>query len=163
MAREALMPVAALKGAERELLETTARQARGFARVRAAHQSELAEDYVEMIDDLIAAHGEARAADLATRFGVTPATVARAVQRLVRDGLVTSEPYRSLFLTERGRALAARARERHHLVRDFLIALGVGREAAEQDAEGIEHHISAETLEAFRRFLEGSSARLGDE
>ena len=163
MAREALMPVAALKGAERELLEATARQARGFARVRAAHQSELAEDYVEMIDDLIAARGEARAADLAARFGVTPATVARAVQRLVRDGLVTSEPYRSLFLTEKGRALAAHARERHRVVRDFLVALGVGREAAEQDAEGIEHHISTETLEAFRRFLKQGSARLGDE
>ena len=163
MARESLMPAATRQEPGREQLEVTARQARGFARVRAAHQSELAEDYVEMIDDLIAARGEARAADLSARFGVTPATVARAVQRLVRDGLVTSEPYRSLFLTEKGRALAARARERHHLVRDFLIALGVGREAAEQDAEGIEHHISAETLEAFRRFLKRGSARLGDE
>ena len=140
-------------GQKNALLEPVAGQAKRFARVRAAHHSELAEDYVEMIDDLIVARGEARAADLAERFGVGPATVARTVQRLVRDGLVTSEPYRSIFLTEKGRALAAHARERHRLVRDFLLALGVGREAAEDDAEGIEHHVSAETLEAFRRFL----------
>ena len=125
-----------------------------FARVREAHQSELAEDYVEMIDDLIAEHGEARAVDLAERFGVAPGTVARTVQRLVRDGLVTSEPYRAIFLTETGRAMAEAARARHELVRDVLLALGVGEAAAEADAEGIEHHVGEETLAAFRRFLE---------
>ena len=136
-----------------EQLEPAAGHVRRFARVREAHQSEVAEDYVEMIDDLITALGEARAADLAERFGVAPPTVVRTVQRLVRDGLATSEPYRSIFLTEKGRALAAHARERHRIVRDFLLALGVAREAAEEDAEGIEHHVSADTLEAFRRFL----------
>jgi DtxR family manganese transport transcriptional regulator len=145
-----------------EQLEPAARQVKRFARVREANQSELAEDYVEMIDDLIAARGEARSADLAERFGVTPATVARAVQRLVRDGLAKSEPYRSIFLTEKGRALATYARERHRLVRDFLLAIGVGRDAAEQDAEGLEHHVSAETLEAFRQFVQRGLARVGD-
>ena len=129
------------------------RQAARFARVREAHQFELAEDYVEMIDDLIEDGGEARAADLAERFGVSPGTVARTIQRLIRDGFVRSEPYRSIFLTERGKALALHARDRHRLVQDFLIALGVSAEAAELDAEGIEHHVGRETLEAFRRFL----------
>ena len=147
---------------ESEQLEPAARQVKRFARVREANQSELAEDYVEMIDDLIAARGEARAADLAERFGVTPATVARAVQRLVRDGLAKSERYRSIFLTEKGRALAVHARERHRVVRDFLLAIGVGRETAEEDAEGIEHHVSVETLQAFRRFAQRAVARVGD-
>jgi DtxR family manganese transport transcriptional regulator len=130
------------------------RHAEQFARVRQAHQSEVAEDYVEMIAELIDERGEARAADLAERFGVAPPTVVRTIPRLIRDGLVTSEPYRAIFLTEQGHALAVRARERHLLVRDFLVALGVGPEMAEADAEGIEHHVSDETLAVFRRFLE---------
>jgi DtxR family manganese transport transcriptional regulator len=130
------------------------RHAEQFARVRRAHQSEVAEDYVEMIAELIDERGEARAADLAERFGVAPPTVVRTIQRLIRDGLVTSEPYRAIFLTEQGQALAIRARERHLLVRDFLVALGVGAEMAEADAEGIEHHVSDETLAVFRRFLD---------
>ncbi|BDA84253.1 transcriptional regulator MntR [Aureimonas sp. SA4125] len=133
-------------------LLATSRAAR-FARVREAHQSELAEDYVEMIDDLIAEHGEARSADLAECFGVSPGTVARTVQRLVRDGLATSEPYRSIFLTAKGKAMATQARARHGLVQDFLVSIGVDRDSAELDAEGIEHHVGPEALAAFRRHL----------
>ncbi|WP_152045656.1 manganese-binding transcriptional regulator MntR [Aureimonas psammosilenae] len=129
-----------------------------FARVRQANQSELAEDYVEMIAELIELHGEARATDLADRFGVSPGTVARTIQRLARDGLVESQPYRSIFLTSKGRELAAAARERHLLVRDFLLAIGVGAHAAEMDAEGLEHHVGEETLAAFRRFLDRGTA-----
>ncbi|WP_279483869.1 manganese-binding transcriptional regulator MntR [Aureimonas sp. SK2] len=124
-----------------------------FARVRKANQSELSEDYVEMIDDLIAEFGEARATDLAERFGVAPGTVARTVQRLARDGLVESKPYRAIFLTPEGKNLAERVRERHRLVVDFLVAVGVSPKAAEMDAEGIEHHVGKDTLDAFRRFL----------
>lgn len=133
-----------------------AQSAKRFAQVRQAHQSEVAEDYVEMIADLIATRGEARATDLADRFGVSPPTVARTIQRLIRDGLVTSEPYRAIFLTKEGQALAIRARERHQLVRDFLLALGVSEQVAETDAEGIEHHVSEETLQVFRRFLDNA-------
>src|SRR6056297_163951 len=92
-------------------------QAANFQRVRQAHQTEVAEDYVELIADLIAETGEARVVDLASRLGVTNATVNGTIQRLVRDGLVTSEPYRSIFLTETGARLAADARERHETVR----------------------------------------------
>ena len=139
---------------QRLRLREAKRQAGGFEKVREAHQTELAEDYVELIADLIAAEGEARAVDLATRLGVTHATVNKAVQRLMREGLVESRPYRAIFLTAEGQALADRVRARHSLVRDFLIALGVDRETAESDAEGIEHHVSPKTLAAFRHFLE---------
>ncbi len=128
------------------------RQARNFQRVRDAHQTELAEDYVELIADLIGQHGEARVVDLAERLGVTNATVNNTIQRLQRDNLVTAERYRSIFLTEDGQRLADASRERHVLVRNFLIALGVDTRTADSDAEGIEHHVSDKTLAAFRRF-----------
>src|ERR1044071_7083904 len=129
------------------------RRSEQFKRVRDAHQTELAEDYVELIADLIEEKGEARLVDLSERLGVTKATVNNTIQRLQRDGLVTSEPYRAIFLTDKGRKLATTSRERHLIVRDFLIALGVAPETADSDAEGIEHHVSRETLEAFRRHL----------
>ena len=134
-------------------LRDAKRQARSFEEVRRAHQWEVVEDYVELIADLLDATGEARAVDLATRLGVTPATVNNTLQRLVREGLVRKERYRAVFLTDSGRAMADKSRERHRIVRDFLIALGVDRETAESDAEGIEHHASAETLSVFQAFL----------
>ena len=122
-----------------------------FDRIRRAHQSEVAEDYVEMIADLIAETGEARTVDLAARFGVTSPTVNAIIQRLYREDLVETRPYRSIFLTDAGQALAEEARDRHRIVRDFLVAIGVPQTVAEEDAEGIEHHVSAETLAVFAK------------
>jgi DtxR family manganese transport transcriptional regulator len=134
--------------------------ARRFARVRSAHREEMREDYVELIAELIEQTGEARAADLAERFGVTAATVANTLARLKRDGLVDMQPYRSIFLTDIGREIAARARARHLLVVEFLLKLGVSREVAELDAEGLEHHLSPETLAAMAEFSStGSDAK----
>jgi len=127
-----------------------------FQRTRDDHRRERAEDYVELIDTLIRETGEARAVDLANRLGISHVTVSRTVQRLQRDGYVTSQPYRSIFLTEKGLQVAAEARERHNLVHQFLLALGVPEDVAEIDAEGIEHHVSEQTLAAMRRFLERS-------
>jgi DtxR family manganese transport transcriptional regulator len=122
-------------------------------RTREEHSQELAQDYVEIIADLIATTGEARASDLARRLGVTHVTVGRTVQRLQRDGLVTALPYRSIFLTDSGRSLAEESRKRHMIVLDFLKSLGVPELVAHSDAEGIEHHVSRETLAAFCRHL----------
>jgi DtxR family transcriptional regulator, manganese transport regulator len=124
-----------------------------FQRTREDHSRERAEDYVEMIDALIRETGEARAVDLAQRLGVSHVTVSKTVQRLQRDGLVTAQPYRSIFLTEAGAQLATSSQLRHDLVLDFLRAIGVSDEVANVDAEGIEHHVSEETLAAMRRFL----------
>jgi DtxR family manganese transport transcriptional regulator len=124
-----------------------------FQRVRDAHQTETAEDYVELIAELIAEKGEARLVDLSERLGVTKATVNNTIQRLQRDGFVTSEPYRAIFLTDKGAKVAAASRERHVIVRDVLVSLGVDIETADADAEGIEHHVSKATLDAFRKHL----------
>ena len=122
-----------------------------FDRIRRAHQSEVAEDYVEMIAELITETGEARTVDLATRFGVTSPTVNATIQRLQREELVETRPYRSIFLTAAGQALADKARDRHRIVRDFLLTIGVPETIAEEDAEGIEHHVSPETLAVFAK------------
>lgn len=147
-----------MSGAKDETRRAT-RQAEGFRRVRDAHQTEVAEDYVELIADLIAENGEARVVDLALRLGVSSATVNSTIQRLQRDGLVTSKPYRSIFLTEDGQEMATASRERHDLVRDFLISLGVPADVADADAEGVEHHVSEATLVAFRKHLARGKAR----
>ena len=84
---------------------------------------------------------------------MTHATAIKTIGRLRRDGLAVSKPYRGVFLTEAGDRLAARVRARHRLVVDVLTALGVPREIAEQDAEGLEHHVSETTLAAFKRYL----------
>jgi len=123
------------------------RQAAGFGRIRRDHRQEVSEDYVELIADLIDATGECRAVDLAGRLGVTAGTVTTQIAKLQREGLVRS--------TEAGRALADSCRERHRIVVDFLRAIGVSEAVAESDAEGIEHHVSRETLDAFARFSRG--------
>lgn len=128
-------------------------QATGFESVRIAHQSEVAEDYVELIAELIEQNGEARPVDIAKRFGVSQPTVTKNIARLKRDGLVRHEPYRSVFLTDIGRDLAEACRKRHRIVVAFLISIGVSPETAEHDAEGIEHHVSNETLDAFTKII----------
>ncbi len=132
-----------------------AKQAERFGRARVAQATALLEDYAELIADLLAADGEARPTDIARRLGVSHVTVVKAISRLKREGLATARPYRGVFLTEAGQALAARVRARHRLVVDLLLAVGVPLEDAEADAEGIEHFVSPSTLEAFARFLKG--------
>jgi DtxR family transcriptional regulator, manganese transport regulator len=128
-------------------------QASALQQTRREHSTETAEDYVEAIAELTANTGEARAVDLARRLGVSHVTVIRTVARLQRDGYVSARPYRAIFLTEKGACLAAESRQRHEIVVDFLRSIGVSEQAAEIDAEGIEHHVSSETLAAFKRQL----------
>ena len=124
-----------------------------FRRIRADHSSELAEDYVELIADLIDEKGEARGSDVALRLGVANATVVKALRRLQDAGLITQEPYRSIFLTGDGWKMAEDGRRKHKIVEGFLLSLGVSEETARLDSEGIEHHVSEETLKAMARFV----------
>jgi DtxR family manganese transport transcriptional regulator len=136
-----------------------AAQARRFGKARTARSAATLEDYTELIADLIAANGEARMADIARRLGVAHPTVSKTIARLKREGLVTARPYRGIFLTEAGLAMAKNVHQRHRLVVDVLLALGAPREAAEADAEGIEHYVSATTLRAFEAFLREGGRR----
>lgn len=129
-------------------------RAEAFQGVREAHRNELAEDYVELIAELIHARGEARPVDIAAKMGVTPPSVAKTLDRLARDGLITRAKYRSVFLTDAGRALAQECQRRHDIVLRFLLRLGLDAETAEHDAEGIEHHVSERTLALFAAFAD---------
>ena len=120
---------------------------------RQQHAIETAQDYLEAISDLIEQTGEARVVDLASRLGISHATVIQTIRRLQRDGFVTSEPYRSIFLTDEGKNIAKEARHRHSITVALLKKLGVSAEVAEVDAEGMEHHVSKETLKAFEQFV----------
>ncbi len=151
--RSAFSPLTAEQGHRSASL-----QAECHRRTRSAHTSETAEDYVEIISQLIESGGEARAADIARRLGITHVTVTRTISRLQRDGFVRTEPYRSIFLTEKGSELARRCREKHEIVYNFLRSLGISDPAAHADAEGIEHHVSDETLRAFEDFVRKQSA-----
>ena len=137
-------------------LQTADEQAEAFERVRQAHLMEATEDYVELIDDLISNQGEARLVDVAERLGITQPSASKTLARLQRDGYITSEPYRSIFLTSKGKALADKSRARHDIVFRFLLAIGVCEETAKQDSEGLEHHVSDETLAAFERVINKS-------
>ena len=136
-----------------EKLPAEGTQARRFGKTRSAQSTALLEDYVELIADLLKSAGEARPTDIARRLGVSHATAVKTISRLKRAGLATARPYRGVVLTEKGEALADRVRVRHRLVVDVLSALGVPTEAAEADAEGIEHYVSETTLKAFAHFL----------
>ncbi|WP_346894232.1 manganese-binding transcriptional regulator MntR [uncultured Roseibium sp.] len=139
------------KPPEADLVEAEA--ADRFNQARSARASALLEDYTELIADLLQEHGEARITDIARCLGVTHPTATKAVARLKREGLAVSRPYRGVFLTEEGAEMAERVRARHRLVVELLIAVGVPEEAAEMDAEGIEHYVSETTLAAFERYL----------
>ncbi|MEZ6089919.1 MAG: manganese-binding transcriptional regulator MntR [Pirellulaceae bacterium] len=123
-------------------------------RVRDDHASEVAEDYVEAIADVIADRGVCRSIDLVKQFAVTHATVNNTIARLQRDGLVLTAAYQPIELTDRGVRLANQSRKRHEIVEAFLRKLGVSDAVAAADSEGIEHHVSAETLKAMKRVLE---------
>lgn len=124
-----------------------------FRQTRSNRRTELVEDYVELIADLIDHDGEARQVEIAQRLGVAQPTVAKMLKRLAADGLVQQKRYRGVFLTEEGKELARMSRDRHQVVESFLCALGISPETARIDSEGIEHHVSGETLEAFRNFV----------
>ncbi|TCL04574.1 MULTISPECIES: manganese-binding transcriptional regulator MntR [Sodalis] len=128
--------------------------AQGFMQVRQAHRSELMDDYIELIADLIQERGEVRQVELAARLGVAQPTVAKMIKKLSAAGLIRQLPYRGVFLTAEGEIMAAKSRKRHQIVESFLLALGISAETARRDAEGLEHYVSEETLDVFQRFTE---------
>lgn len=109
---------------------------------------------MEAIWEFLEQRGHCRVTDLAGRFAVSHVTVHRTVARLQRDRLISTEPYGPIVLTAAGRELAQRVKQRHETVFRFLVAVGVPEKAATVDAEGIEHHVSDETLRAMQRFLQ---------
>ena len=130
-------------------------------RTRRDHATETAEDYVEAIAEILGRQGICRLKDLAERFAVSHVTVHRIVERLTNEGLISTEPYQPLTLTDEGTSLAEQCRRRHETVYRFLVAIGVDEDTAAVDAEGIEHHVSPQTLKRFEALL--SKLRTSDD
>jgi DtxR family manganese transport transcriptional regulator len=141
---------------------TAGRQVDGHRQEREDHRWALVHNYVQVVADLIDQEGEARVVDIARRFGVSHVTALRAIKRLHEEGLAETKPRRAVFLTEDGWDLVERLRRRYDIVVRMLRSLGVSEATAHTDAEGMEHHVSDETLAAFERALSGGGPRLPD-
>jgi len=123
-----------------------------FKKVRNAHRTENTEDYLELIADLLNQNGEARIVDIAKKLDIAQATANKTIQRLHTQGYIKKEPYRSIFLTLKGQEIASNSKKRHKIVYNFLINLGVDNLTALADSEGIEHHVSKQTLIKMDKF-----------
>ena len=123
---------------------------RPHEKTRKAHKLETTEDYLEAIAETIEAKAVCRCADLAKRFAVSAVTVHKIVERLRSQSLVTGQPYEPIELTTEGKSIAAKSKERHQRVFDFLILIGVDVAKAEIASEGMEYHVSPKTLEQFK-------------
>ncbi len=128
-------------------------------RIRSDHASEIAEDYSEAILDIIEEKEICRAVDLTRKFRVTHVTVNKTIKRLARDGFVIAEPYSPIELTALGMQTARESRQRHEIVHQFLLSLGVSESTAATDSEGIEHHVSDETLAAMKQAIDQDSSK----
>jgi Mn-dependent DtxR family transcriptional regulator len=104
------------------------------------------QDYLEQIHQLIEAKGYARAVDIAANLGVSQASVSAMIQRLDAEGFVVYEKYRGLVLTDRGRDIARQIVQRHEILTRLLRRFGIDEETIYRDVEGMEHHISVQTL-----------------
>jgi len=112
------------------------------------------EDYMEIILELSLQGEKIRVTDIAVQLKNSKASVNQAIHALVERGLVVHRRYGPVELTPEGAVYAAQVRERHHLLRQFLMeVLGVEAETAECDACLMEHEISEETIECMIRFM----------
>jgi DtxR family transcriptional regulator, manganese transport regulator len=127
-------------------------------RTRRDHATETAEDYVEAIAETVGQSGSCRVVDLARRFAVSHVTVTRILARLHEQGLVQTERYRPVVLTARGEQLAAESRRRHQIVFRFLRSIGIDARTAAIDAEGMEHHVSPQTLARLEELADAHEA-----
>lgn len=125
-----------------------------FKKARRQRFCEVAEDYTEMIADLLAAYGKVRICDLAEEMGVSHVNVIKTIKKLIRDGYLIDNIHPLIDLTPKGKAMAYYSKKKHLILSNFLLKLGVPEHIAAGDVEGIEHHISPETLSALETHLE---------
>ena len=125
-----------------------------YSKIRSQNKNEILEDYVEAIQEISEIKGDVKNADLVIHFSVSQATVNKNLKRLISYNLAKSEPYRSIFLTNEGKKLASISKQKHQIVYNFLVKLGVSKKIAQFDSEGIEHHVSEETLKLMKKFSE---------
>lgn|SRR5699024_3435785 len=105
------------------------------------------EDYIEQIYNLIQTKGYSRVADLAEALNVHPSSVTKMVQKLDKDDYLDYEKYRGFILTEKGNKIGEKLVFRHDLLEQFLEVIGVDEDKIYDDVEGIEHHLSWNSID----------------
>ncbi|WP_163537757.1 transcriptional regulator MntR [Gracilibacillus sp. YIM 98692] len=105
------------------------------------------EDYIEQIYLLIETKGYARVSAIAEALQVQPSSVTKMVQKLDRDDYLNYEKYQGLILTPKGKKIGKRLVYRHELLEQFLRLIGVDEENIYTDVEGIEHHLSWNSID----------------
>lgn len=123
------------------------------------------EDYIEQIYMLIESKGYARVSDIAEALEVHPSSVTKMVQKLDKDEYLNYEKYRGLILTPQGKKIGKRLVYRHELLEQFLGIIGVNKENIYHDVEGIEHHLSWNSIDRIGdlvQYFEANSNRVDE-
>ncbi|MEE2605533.1 MAG: iron dependent repressor, metal binding and dimerization domain protein [Thermoproteota archaeon] len=126
--------------------------------IKAAHKSEKPdftriEDYLEVISELVDMKGYATTLDISRYMNVSAPSVTKMLKRLDENGYLEYEKYHGINLTKKGIQLAATIRQKHSILLEFFEILGIGKDIANQDAEGIEHHLNPKTIRQLRKFV----------
>ena len=127
--------------------------------IKAAHEYENTifsarmEDYLEVISELVEMKGYATTLDISRYMNVSAPSVTKMLKKLDERGYLEYEKYHGINLTKKGNQIANAVKQKHSILLEFFEILGIGRETANRDAEGIEHYVSQETLNAFSKFI----------
>ncbi len=111
------------------------------------------EDYLEVISELVELKGYANTIDISRYMNVSAPSVTKMLQRLDENGYLEYEKYRGINLTTKGNALADAVRQKHGILLEFFMMLGIDYNVANQDAEGMEHHLNPKTIKQLRKFV----------
>jgi Mn-dependent DtxR family transcriptional regulator len=128
--------------------------AKKATRSPSAVQTRAVEDYLEQIHNLIEQKGYARVVDIAANLSISQASVTAMIQKLDAEGFLVYERYRGVVLTDQGRAIGQAIAHRHDVLTRLLASFGLDPETVLRDVEGMEHHISRQTLQALTLILE---------
>ena len=126
--------------------------------IKAAHESQKTissrvEDYLEVISELVDMKGYAATLDISRYMNVSAPSVTKMLKKLDAEGYLEYEKYYGINLTEKGQRIADMIKQKHGILLEFFEILGIGKEIANQDAEGIEHHLNPKTIRQIRKFV----------
>ncbi|MDW0138468.1 MAG: transcriptional regulator MntR [Nitrososphaeraceae archaeon] len=123
--------------------------------VKKQDRTDRMEDYLEVIYELVQQKGYATTVDISSYLNVSSPSVTKMMQKLDETGYLNYEKYRGIKLTNEGIRIARNIRNRHGLLAEFFMIIGVDEETANNDAEGIEHHLHPETMRKLEEFING--------
>jgi Mn-dependent DtxR family transcriptional regulator len=136
-----------------------AKNSKRLESIKAAHELEKTksssrmEDYLEIISELVELKGYATTLDISRYMNVSAPSVTKMLQRLDEGGFLEYEKYHGINLTKKGTDIAEGIRQNHGILLEFFEILGVGYDTANQDTEGIEHHLNPKTIKQLRKFI----------